>query len=290
MTMRLRTILYISLMAMVVGISALSAAEITVNASRAIQSCSDVNFRIEGRAAVVAEERISVGGNLLAVRLGESQGFPLKVVGSDRSGYEVILCKGASDDSVLSQIRLQQTGETVTVAGPARSDWSGHVIVLAPRDGDLEIEATNGPVSISDLAGRLKATVANGPLSLKRVGGSVEVESRNGPVSFTGGSGDVSLTSKNGPLTINLEGSSWEGGELRTSAKNGPVTVRVPQGYASGLVLERGARTPLRCPAALCGERPEFFRDNQTRIEIGHAMPRVHVAAMNGPVTIKQAD
>lgn len=288
--MRLRTILYMSLVAMLAGLSALSADEITVNASRAIQSCSDVEFTINGRAAVFAEERISVGGNLLAVRLGEGQGFPLKVIGSDRNGYEVILCKGASDDSVLSQIRLQQTGATVTVAGPARSDWSGHVIVLAPRDGDLEIEATNGPVSISNLAGRLKATVANGPLSLKRVGGSVEVESTNGPVSFAGGSGDVSLTSKNGPLTINLEGSSWEDGELRTSARNGPVTVRVPRGYASGLVVERGARTPFRCPASLCGERPAFFRDDETRVEIGHSMARVHVAAKNGPVTIKEGD
>lgn len=288
--MRLRKTVYISLVAMAVGISGLFAAEITVNASRAIESCSDVNFMIEGRPAVLAEERISVGGNLLAVRLGEGHGFPLKVIGSDRSGYEVILCKGASDAAVLPQIRLQQTGGTVTVEGPARSDWSGHVFVLAPRHGDLEIEATNGPVSITDLAGQLKAKVANGPLSLKRVGGSVEVESANGPVSFTGGSGDVSLTSKNGPLSVTLEGSSWEGGELRTSAKNGPVTIRVPQGYASGLVVERGARTPFRCPASLCGERPAFFNDDQTRIEIGHSIPRVHVAAKNGPVTIKQAD
>jgi hypothetical protein len=290
MTMRIRTTLYISVLAMLVGIPALSAAEITLNASGAIQGCSDVNLTINGRVAVFVEERISVGGNLLAVRLGEGRGFPLKVIGSDRSGYEVILCKGASDDAVLSQIRLQQTGGSVTVAGPERSDWSGHLFVLAPRNGNLEIEATNGPVSITDLGGRLKARVANGPLSLKRVGGSVEVESANGPVSFTGGSGDVSLTSKNGPLTLNLEGSSWEGGELRTSAKNGPVTVRVPRGYASGLVVERGARTPFRCPASLCGERPEFFRDDQTRIEIGHSMPRVHVAAKNGPVTITQGD
>ncbi|MFN2441283.1 MAG: hypothetical protein ABR517_01230 [Thermoanaerobaculia bacterium] len=288
--MRLRTILFISSVAMLIAAAGVSATEITVNASRTAGNCSDMSVTIDGQPAVMGEERLTIGGNLLAVRLGDGQGFPLKVMGSNRSGYEVILCKGARDEAALSQIRLEQTGAEVRVAGPGHSDWSGHVLVLAPRNGELEIEASNGPVSISDLAGRLKATVANGPLSLKRVGGWVEVESSNGPVSFTGGSGEVSLVSKNGPLTINLEGSSWEGGELRTSAKNGPVTVKVPQGYASGLVVERGARTPFRCPASLCGERPAFFRDDQTRVEIGHAMPRVHVAAKNGPVTVKQAD
>ena len=121
--MRQGKTVYISLVALLVGISGLFAAEITVNASRAIESCSDVNFTIEGRPAVLAEERINVGGNLLAVRMGDGHGFPLKVIGSDRSGYEVILCKGASDAAVLPQIRLQQSGGMVTVEGPARSDW-----------------------------------------------------------------------------------------------------------------------------------------------------------------------
>lgn len=284
--MKLRLMLTLTA-ALLLSASALSAHGVSVHAGSAIENCSDLRMTIDGRPAVISEERIAIGGSLLGVRLGEEGGIPLKVVGSDRSGYDVVLCKGAADASVLSQVRLTQAGSEISVSGPAGGEWGGHLLVFAPRNAELDIVAGNGPVAISDIAGRLNARVSNGPLSLKRVGGSVDVESKNGPVSFTGGSGNVSIASSNGPVTIRLEGTSWEGGELRTSAKNGPLTIRMPRGYASGLILERGARVPFRCPVELCGERPPFFQDDATRIEVGRGMPRIHVAATNGPVTIR---
>lgn len=268
----------------------LVAQDLTVSASRTIESCADIEMRMGDEMSVRGEDRLAVGGRRLAVRLGEGSGLPLKVVGSDRSGYDILLCKVAGSEADLAGVRLEQRGEEITVSGPGSGRWGAYLYVRAPRDADLAIEASNGPVSVADLAGRLKARVANGPLSLKRVGGSVEVESSNGPISFSGSSGDVSVTTQNGPLSVRLESATWEGGELRMSAKNGPVTLRVPEGYASGIVVERGARTPFRCPAALCGARPEFFRDDETRVEIGYGVPRIHIAAKNGPITIKEGN
>lgn len=258
----------------------------TVNA-KAVERCADVDFRLHEGATVTGEQTVRIGGRSLAIRLGDDQGMPLKVVGSERGDYEVLLCKAAGDAPALAAVRIEQRGNEVSVAGPAGVEWGGYLIVKAPRDGELDLEASNGPVSLSNLAGRLGATVANGPLSLKGVSGTVDVESSNGPVSFTGNSGNVSLVSKNGPLSVTLSGSSWEGGELRTSSKNGPLTLRLPAGYGSGIVVERGARTPFSCPASLCGERPAFFNDEETRIEIGTAMPRIHMAGQNGPISIK---
>lgn len=258
------------------------------SAQEVAASCDDVNIRMGDRMTVKGEDRLAIGGRTLSIRLGEEKGLPLKVVGSSRSGYEVLLCKAAADGATLGAIRLAQRGTEITVDGPAGETWGGVLLVLAPTDADLDLEMSNGPVSVTDLAGRLRATVANGPLSLKRVGGTVDVQSSNGPVSFTGSSGEVSIVSQNGPLSIKLESSIWTGGELRTSAKNGPVTLKVPAGYSSGIVVERGAKTPLRCPVSLCGERPAFFRDEQTRIEMGSGPARVHVAAKNGPISIKE--
>jgi hypothetical protein len=251
-------------------------------------TCNDVNTHAGDRMRVRGEERLTIGGNALAISLGEGHGLPLKVTGSARSGYEVLLCKAADDDGTLAAVRLQQKGNEISVDGPEMGDWGGQLIVLAPQNADLDIEATNGPVSISGIAGRLDARIANGPLSLKQIGGEAAVKSTNGPVSFSGGSGNVSIAAENGPITLKLESATWDGGELRASAKNGPLTVKIPKGYASGIVVERGARTPFRCPESLCGERPDFFRDDQTQIAIGTGAPRVHIASSNGPVSIKE--
>ena len=254
--------------------------------TQAFANCDNMNMG--DRMTVRAEERLTIGGNALSISLGEGHGLPLKVVGSARGGYEVLLCKGADDNATLVAVRLEQRGNAISVTGPSMGDWGGHLLVLAPRNADLDIEAANGPVSISGIAGQLDARIANGPLSLKQIGGSVDVKSTNGPVSFSGGSGNVSIAAQNGPLTLKLESATWEGGELRASAKNGPLTVKVPDGYASGIVVERGARTPFRCSVSLCGERPDSVHDEQTQITIGTGTPRVHIASANGPVSIKE--
>ncbi|MGH9457204.1 MAG: hypothetical protein ACRD2J_06135 [Thermoanaerobaculia bacterium] len=263
---------------------------VDVRTRGAVESCADVEFEFDGVAGARAEDRLQIGGNALAVNAGDGHGIPVKIAGSNRSGYEVLLCKGAEDSATLGAVRLQQQGTEISVVGPAMGEWSAYLVVFAPRNADLDVEAANGPVSIRDIAGRLRAQIANGPLSLRGVAGQVDAQASNGPISFHGSSGDVSLQAMNGPISVHLESTTWEGGELRTSAKNGPVTLHVPEGYASGIVVERRARTPFRCPAELCGDRPEFFRDDQTQIAIGYGAPRVHVAAKNGPISIKRAD
>lgn len=288
--MRLRILMMVCAAVMVAGTSFAGRHDVTVTASRTVEDCSDINMRMGDRMVVRGEDRLNIGGRRLAIRLGDGNGLPLKVVGSDRSGYDVLLCKMAEDAGALASVRLEQRGDEVSVTGRASGDWGGYMIVRAPRDADLEIDASNGPVSIANVAGQLLARIANGPLSLKQVAGNVQVNASNGPISFTGSSGDVSIESQNGPVSIRLESTTWEGGELRISAKNGPVTLRVPDGYASGIVVERNARTPFSCPSALCGPRPQFTDDDQTRIEIGAGVPRVHLATRNGPISIKEAD
>ena len=254
-----------------------------------VQSCADIDFEIDDNPAARSEERMVVPGSSLAIRLGDGNGIPLKIVGSNRSGYEVLLCKAALDQTSLTAIRLDRSGNEISVSGPRSGGWGGYVLVHAPVDADLDVEASNGPVAISGIAGRLKASISNGPLSLKGVSGTVDARAANGPISFSGGAGDVSITAQNGPISVQLTGHSWASGELRTSTKNGPITISIPEGYGSGVIVERGARTPFRCPPALCGARPDFFNDEETRIEIGSGAPRVHVAATNGPISIKSA-
>lgn len=267
------------------------AGQTVVDTRTLVNDCSDVRFEFEGESAVTGEDRLELGRRDLALRLGDSRGIPLKVVGFDRSGYEVLLCKGTTDAAALHQIRLVERDGAVSVSGPDDSDrWAAYLLVRAPRDAELDIEARNGPVKVSEIAGRLTARVKNGPLALTSVRGEIDVETKNGPLRFSGGSGNARVSSQNGPLKITLEGSSWLGGELRASSQNGPLTLNIPQGYGSGVVVEREERTPFRCPAELCGYRATGERDRERRIELGSGAPRVYLSSENGPISIRETN
>jgi hypothetical protein len=282
-------------MAVLTGID-LSAGNVNIHARGAVRGCNDVDFSVGDRVAVRGEERLNIGGRSLALKLGDTKGLPVSVAGSDRSGYELLLCKGAMNSAELDAIRLQQSGGTVSLSGPEDSNWGAYLLVFAPRDAELDVETSNGPLSIGDIHGRLNASVKNGPLSLANVTGRVEASAKNGPISFSGRSGDVTLTAQNGPISLRLEGNSWEGGELRTSTKNGPLTLTVPAAYGTGIVVERGGHSPFRCPASLCGNVKASFNDDDDddfddmprRIELGQGAARVHLSSVNGPIDIKE--
>ncbi|MFZ2492108.1 MAG: hypothetical protein WA208_11535 [Thermoanaerobaculia bacterium] len=265
---------------------AADAHDINVNARGPVNDCSDVTFSIGDGETFKGEQRLQVGGAVLALRLGSTRGIPLKISGSDRSGYELLLCKGAGSAADLGTVRLEQRGSEISVEGPDSNKWAGYLLVKAPRNGELDVQASNGPVSIDTLSGRLDLRTANGPVSLKNMGGAVTVEARNGPLSFSGRSGEVKLTALNGPMTIQLEGTSWEGGELEASTQNGPLSLRVPDQYATGIVVKKGAHAPFNCPAELCGERARWPEDRTETVEIGSLPARIRVTSQNGPVTV----
>lgn len=267
------------------------AGQTIVNTGDLVNDCSDVRFEFEGERAVRGEDRLELSRRDLALRLGDSRGTPLRVVGSDRSGYEVLLCKGTADAGALHEIRLVERDGVVSVTGPTDSDrWAAYLLVRAPRDAELDIEARNGPAKVSEITGRLKARVNNGPLALTNVRGEIDVETKNGPLRFSGGSGNARISSQNGPLKITLEGSSWTGGELHASSQNGPLTLNIPRGYGSGVVVERNEWTPFRCPAELCGYRATDERIRERRIELGSGAPRVYLESGNGPISIRETN
>ncbi|MBW3671011.1 MAG: hypothetical protein KY432_04990 [Acidobacteria bacterium] len=283
--------LLIAILGMWLVVPAQAGQTTTVDTRSVVNDCSDVTFEFEGERAVTGEDRLELGRRDLALRLGDSRGIPLKVVGFDRSGYEVLLCKGTADAGALHEIRLVERGGAVSVIGPEDSDrWAGYLLVRAPRDAELDIETRNGPAKVSEIAGRLRARVNNGPLALTNVRGEIDVEAKNGPVSFSGGSGNARISSQNGPLKITLEGSSWAGGELHASSENGPLTLTIPPGYGSGVVVERGEWTPFRCPAELCGHRATDDRIRERRFELGSGAPRVYLSSENGPISIRETN
>ncbi len=79
--------------------------------------------------------------------------------------------------------------------------------VLVPVETRVEVDTTNGAISIEDIDGTIRLDTSNGELWLEQVIGSVDAETSNGSVQYIGT-----------PAT--------GGNRLRTS--NGSITVRVP--------------------------------------------------------------
>lgn len=268
--------------------------DISTSSGGAVQSCDDWHVRINGERAIVSSETVELAGPSLAIEAARSGGISAR--GGSGSGFSVTLCRAASPSlgsSALSQIRLERSGDKLSVDGPSGDDWVAHLIVLVPTGGSLRASATNGPVDVTDFDGTLDLDAKNGPISLDRVAGTINATTTNGPVSLDGASGDVTLKATNGPVTVNLSGGSWLGRSLDASTVNGPLTLAVPRGFSSGVEIRTAGHSPLGCPVALCGAMAKSWHDDDDEekiVRFGGATPVIRLSTENGPVSVKEQD
>ncbi len=224
-----------------------------------------------------------------------SPNSPVSVRGWDRPEYMVEACvaaAGADASRLLQKITLVQKGESVFLDAPSREeeDWAVYLIVRIPRDGTLEVESTNGPISLRDTNGSVEARTQNGPVSLKNVAGRVDAKTQNGPLSLSGGSGDVRLNTQNGPITIRLSSDRWEGKGLEAHTANGPLALKLPETFESGVSVRASRRGPARCQVAGCRtlRRGDPYDDEDEKtFELGRTATVVRLSTRNGPVTVK---
>jgi hypothetical protein len=172
---------------------------------------------------------------------------------------------------IAQGIRISAADGRVSASGPGtgeRESWSVSYVVTVPHRADLTLSAVNGPISVRDVAGRIRA------------------ETRNGPLSLDGLAGDVRGRTTNGPLTVKLSGAHWDGAGIDAETRNGPLTLEVPEGYSAE--LETGTvRGPLNVgfpiTVTLSGRRSD-------RIEttLGSGGPPVRVVTTNGPATVRR--
>lgn len=143
--------------------------------------------------------------------------------------------------------------------------------VFAPRDTDLTLLATNGPVNIHGIDGRIRVTATNGPV-------------------FAGGvSGDVEVTATNGPVEIDLGGSAWRGAGLKVSAQNGPITLRVPRDYSARLAAatDNGRITADGVRLDETARQRGRYTGDRLDATLGRGGPTLRLDAQNGPVRLR---
>jgi hypothetical protein len=267
-----------------------------------------VRITYDERDAARAEDSFEIpGGAPFSVRLPENSG--IRVNGEKRSGFGVTVCKAARRPDALDGIHVSRDGSGVAFRGPAPGDWMVFLIVRAPRDATLDLEAkngpigvigvagkvaartSNGPISLVDCSGPLDANAVNGPISLDRCSGTGDARAVNGPIDFSGSRGTYRLDTKNGPISVALEGERWEGGSLDAHAVNGPLSLKISNDYSSGVRVEMLGHGPVDCPSSICRAARKAWNDDSRTIEFGESgsEPVVRLSTQNGPVSVAPA-
>jgi hypothetical protein len=250
-------------------------------------SCADIHVSFDDREAVTAEEHVTIPASAHPMRFEAAENSGVYVREGNRADFEVVLCKAAPTNEALSQIAMTRSGDEVSAKGPSDEEWTAHLIVTAPRGASLDVTASNGPIGLVGLSGRVQARTQNGPITARAATGQLDLEAENGPISFEGEKGNSKLRTQNGPIGVTLGGRSWDGEGLDARAVNGPVSLAIPEGYASAAVVESAGRSPFQCRGSACGAARKTWDDDGRRIEVGQGPVQVHLATVNGPVSVR---
>jgi hypothetical protein len=259
---------------------------VSVRSDHEVRTCADLQVTFDGRPAVTAVDQLTAPATQrLTVHAARSGG--VYVYGGSRSDFAISACKAAAPSrgaSALDQVRVGVRGGTLEASGPSGDGWIVYFIVDAPTKADIDLDATNGPISIARMAGTTTARAQNGPIKLLDVSGRATASTQNGPIDYEGGSGTIELTAQNGPVAVRLAGGKWATGTLTASAQNGPVKLDAPRGFGSGVRVRSSQHSPWNCQG--CGDQRRTWDDNSRSVEFGSGPVAVTLSTVNGPVAV----
>jgi hypothetical protein len=265
---------------------------VTIDSDEPVMSCDQIHINAnDSREIARSEERLTLPATSSTVSAEASRNGGIYVYGWDRADFGVLNCKAAlTDDRTTAERKLQEIkmsfdGGQLSVSGPEDSDWISYLIIHAPRTSSLALSGTNGPISVSDISGKLEVRNTNGPFAIKNSSGEIDAKIVNGPISYSGNAGDVHLSAQNGPISVKLAGISWNGKGLDAQATNGPLSLKLPNNYGSGVLVETRGYSPFHCSG--CEGARKDFDDSNKSVRFGSGDPIIHMSTVNGPVSIK---
>jgi len=265
-----------------------------------VRDCSALHVRYNDRTIPVIEENVPVS-SLRSLKVRSDRNGSIRVVGTTASTFGVKACK-ASALGNANDLRVNVRGNEVSADRIDEDSRSiVYFLVSAPRGSTLDLDATNGPISIDGVDGSITANALNGPIAVKASNGTIDIHTQNGPIAFAGNAGNVKLRATNGPISVKLDGSSWTSGNLDASTENGPLSLRVPSDYRSGVHVETDGNSPVSCRGAACRAAKKAYAESDDddddygprwprRIDLGSGARMVTLSTHNGPVSVKEGD
>ncbi len=265
---------------------------ISTGPGKSMNDCSQVRLTVRDGEVAQSEQTKTIPQNSIStLQIKSPHHGGIHVEGWNRNEYSIRACLAAAGDNageakaILDQLSLSIRDGQVTVEGPSDETWIGYLIVQAPNGATVDLESTNGPISLNAISATVEARTLNGPISFSDVDGKVRARAQNGPINVSGNRGDFNLEAQNGPIGVDLEGSRWESGQLEASTQNGPLSLTLPPNYQSAVRVEASRHSPVECHAVQCKQAARTW-DRPNIIEFGDSSPVIRMSTVNGPVSI----
>ena len=237
----------------------------------------DLDSRSDDRLKVhceIKEQTLSAG---VVVNVDGRRNGGVSIKGWDRNEIlvrfqiQTAAPTAAEADQLASEIRVETAGLRIRAEGPEQRDnsyWFVSYEIFVPRRSDLDLQASNGGVSVVDVHGKIDFKTTNGGVNLQRVGGAVRGNTTNGGVHVV------------------LDGARWDGEILDVRTTNGGVNLLVPENYSAH--LETGTVNgnisvgfPVNVPLTDRGRLPKDIT-----VDLGSGGPTVRAVTTNGGVRI----
>jgi len=238
-------------------------------------TCNDGNNRgnhSEVHRCEVREQTVPFAGRL-SVDAGQNGGVSVK--GWDngnvlvRARVEAWGPDEGTANSNFSQVSLNLSAGQVTASGPSHGKHEGWAVsyeIFLPRQADLNLKATNGGLSITEVRGNIRFETMNGGVHLKGVAGDVDGKTTNGGVH------------------IELAGSRWDGAKLEVRTVNGGINLSMPQNYSAHFeTATENGHVNIGVPMTVHGEIGK-----RIVTDLGSGGPTIHVETTNGGVNLRQ--
>jgi hypothetical protein len=181
-----------------------------------------------------------------------------RVVGEDRTDVEVRLQKVARAESESAARRLAESirlasseseaGLDVEIETPRRWNRRGSVNIelRVPRGTRVDVQASNGKVSVEALHAAVRARSSNGAVEIADVEGDIEVQSSNARVCCTDCRGRLLARSSNGKIEI-----STHRGSIDAATSNGLIRASLTELRGPVVLATSNGRIALELPEAV---------------------------------------
>jgi Toastrack DUF4097 len=220
------------------------------------------------------EREVELPSSLSMLRIDAAPNGGIEVEGWDRDEVRLVarVRAEADDDAaardLASEVRIVVDDE-VRSSGPRggrHESWSVSYRAWVPRRFDLDLESTNGGITVNDVQGRISLDTRNGGLHVAQLGG------------------DVQGRTANGGLHVVLAGDAWDGEGLDLRTTNGGVELEVPESYNATLearTTNGGLRVDF--PILVHGDLR-----NGLEVDLGQGGRPIRVVTTNGGVRLRR--
>ncbi|MHC4414755.1 MAG: DUF4097 family beta strand repeat-containing protein [Planctomycetota bacterium] len=138
---------------------------------------------------------------------------------------------------IFPEPRVAGDGASITVALPdadgVEVDTSNGSVTVRGLTGLLVIDTSNGSVDVADHQGDARIDTSNGAISVSDHVGTLLVDTSNGSIRLDDVDGPVTADTSNGSIVLSL--ASKQSGPLRLDTSNASIKVRVGAGFAGSV-------------------------------------------------------